>query len=450
MSTRALQDGMMLLGFRDPITDEWLAGGTVEFYSAGTLNAKDAWEDKDKSVAIQSVSLDSSGQAQVYFDGVYKFIVKNSSGTTKYTLDNLKYQARNTSTVTKTANYQATVDDDYIICDTDGGAFTITLAAVAGVVAPITIKNIGSSSNDVTVDGSGSETIDGAASQALTDAQSQQYITDGAQWFGAGIATGTTFTSTSLVAGANITFTENAGVTTVATVGGELIDVQVFIVDDTWNKPSGCNAVEVICSGAGGGGGGSVSPTTGYNFSGPGGGGALVYGYIPSGLGATETITVGAGGIAGDTGGSDGGSGGDASFGTHAIAKGGGAGNGRVSATAGVEVPGFGGIRLSCTVPTVGYAVSGGGAVGATMGSTVDGLGSDAVYFGGVGSSPLSSGAHASLNQYVVAVTSLSNINASNPVALGDGGVGVVVGSAGAALEGGAGLGGIVIVKSYT
>lgn len=274
MSTRALQDGMMLLGFRDPTTDAWLAGGSVEFYSAGTLNAKTAWNDKDKASAITSVTLDSSGQAQVYFDGVYKFIVKNAAGTTKYTLDNLKFQARNTSTVTKTANYQATADDDFILCDTDGGAFTVTLAAVAGVVAPITIKNIGSSSNDVTVDGSGAETIDGSATQTLTDAIQQQYVTDGVQWYGSGLGSGTS---------------------------GLLLGVEVFTSSGTWTKPSGTTSIEVWVVGGGGGGSGIASSATGGGSG--GGGGGATYKRFTTGIGTTETVTVGTGGAGGTSGG---------------------------------------------------------------------------------------------------------------------------------------------------
>jgi len=224
MSTRALQDSMMLLGYRDPTTDEWLASGTVEFYSAGTLNAKNAWEDKDKASAITSVTLDSSGQAQVYLDGVYKFIVKNAAGTTRYTLDNLKFQARNTSTVEKTANYQATADDDYILGKTDGGTFTITLPPVSTAVAPITIKNTGSSSTVLTIDGSDSETIDGVASQTLADGGSQQYVTDGVQWYGAGVSTGIAYTSTSLLFGTTITATVGGSSTSLEATGVEATD----------------------------------------------------------------------------------------------------------------------------------------------------------------------------------------------------------------------------------
>lgn len=224
MATRAIQDPLQILGFRDPTTDAVLAGGSVEFYAGGTTNAKEAWEDKDKLTAVTSVTLDSAGQAQLYFDGTYKFIVKNAAGTTRYTLNNLKYQARNTLTKTITADYQCTAEDDYILVNTDGGAVTITLLAVAGVVAPITIKNIGSSSLNVTVDGSGAELIDGAATATLADNTSQQYVTDGIQWYGAGIATGNIFTSTSLVFGTTITGTEAAGITTLEATGVESTD----------------------------------------------------------------------------------------------------------------------------------------------------------------------------------------------------------------------------------
>lgn len=87
---------------------------------------------------------------------------------------------------TKTAAYTATCADSTIYCDSSGGAFTVTLPAVA--TAPqgkrYTIKKYDSSANAVTVDANASETIDGATTYSV--ATQYEYVTienSGAAWF---------------------------------------------------------------------------------------------------------------------------------------------------------------------------------------------------------------------------------------------------------------------------
>lgn len=93
--------------------------------------------------------------------------------------------------------------------------------------------------------------------------------------------------------------------------------VQVFTSSGTWNKPAGLRyvIVELVGGGAGGEGDGSESS----DFSGDGGGaGGYARKLIPVGdLGASETVTIGAGGA------SDWGAGGASSFGSHCSANGG-------------------------------------------------------------------------------------------------------------------------------
>ena len=74
----------------------------------------------------------------------------------------------NTTRVTTT--YTATVHDHMLFADTDGGAFTITLPA--GVEGQhLRLTNVGTSGNDLTVDGDGGETVMGAATQDLSDGE---------------------------------------------------------------------------------------------------------------------------------------------------------------------------------------------------------------------------------------------------------------------------------------
>ena len=95
----------------------------------------------------------------------------------------------------------------------------------------------------------------------------------------------------------------------------------VFTSSGTWTKPAGLADVKIRVLGGGGGGatGTNQTPTGG---TGGGGGYAEEYLNAPA-IGATETITVGAGGNGGSGGSGGGGSGGTSSFGSFVSATGG-------------------------------------------------------------------------------------------------------------------------------
>lgn len=69
-----------------------LAGGKVWTYEASSFTPKSLWLDRDKtSVASNPVVLDGQGRANVYADGIYKFVIQTSAGLAVRTMDDMAY-----------------------------------------------------------------------------------------------------------------------------------------------------------------------------------------------------------------------------------------------------------------------------------------------------------------------------------------------------------------------
>ncbi|WP_406168867.1 hypothetical protein [Streptomyces sp. NBC_00996] len=103
------------------------------------------------------------------------------------------------------------------------------------------------------------------------------------------------------------------------------VDVQVFTSSGTWTKPTGAILVIAQVQGGGGGSGGCPATGAGQGAASPGGGGGeYARGtYKAADLGATESVTVGAGGSTGSASPGAGGNGGTSSFGSVITALGG-------------------------------------------------------------------------------------------------------------------------------
>jgi hypothetical protein len=89
------------------------------------------------------------------------------------------------ATITKTANYTASVGDYTILCNTTSGAITISLPPVSGCSGRIyVIKKISSATNNVTVAGYYTgDTIDGTTTKTIINQYSTLMIqSDGTQW----------------------------------------------------------------------------------------------------------------------------------------------------------------------------------------------------------------------------------------------------------------------------
>lgn len=91
--------------------------------------------------------------------------------------------------VAKTAAYTADLDDSYIICNANGGAFAVTLPSAtlfspAGFTRDLTIVKVDSSANAVTITAVGSDLIQGSATQTLDNQyDSMTLYSDGSAWY---------------------------------------------------------------------------------------------------------------------------------------------------------------------------------------------------------------------------------------------------------------------------
>lgn len=210
--------------------------------------------------------------------------------------------------------------------------------------------------------------------------------------------------------------------------------VQTFAASGTWTRPDGCLAVKVtVQAGGGGGGGADGGAGTAGNCSagaGGGGGGAAIK-FITIGLGSTETVTVGTGGLAGTaSGGGDGGAGNSSSFGSHCSATGGSGGGGRATITSSISSLSSGGVA----------GVGSGGDLNLRGASGSNGLG-----FGGTGISGNGGAAAMGGGNGIQAAGNSAGVAGVN----GGGGSGGATAASATDRAGGAGGDGYVIVEEY-
>jgi hypothetical protein len=87
--------------------------------------------------------------------------------------------------VTKTSNYTITTSDYVILCDTSGGAFTLTLPTVVSGQSFIIKDKVGTfETNNLTLARAGSEKIEGVAANRLLTANFGSYhiFNNGTDW----------------------------------------------------------------------------------------------------------------------------------------------------------------------------------------------------------------------------------------------------------------------------
>lgn len=206
-----------------------------------------------------------------------------------------------------------------------------------------------------------------------------------------------------------------------------------FTASGVWNKPLGARQVMAQVQGGGGAGGGATTATSG-NASMGGGGGAGGYAEVlldATAVASSVTVTVGNGGTG--VAAADGGNGQSSSFGAHCVATGGSGGEmrGNSNVAHGSEggAAGFGTVGAILLKGGSGHCSFGSGPLG------ISGNGGDA-HMGGGG-------------RGIKTITASESRTGLDGGSHGGGGSGGITSQGGAAIRGGHGAKGLVIVVSF-
>lgn len=232
-----------------------------------------------------------------------------------------------------------------------------------------------------------------------------------------------------------------------ASGGGGIVERQVFTGSGTWTKPGSGTIAVIELWGAGGGG--SSNNGGSYRASGGGGGGYNRRTILLSSLGATETVTIGAGGAAVNPS-ANGNAGGNSTFGSFLTAYGGGGGSS--SGTTDQAGAGGGG-QFSAGANGNTSATLGGRPTTQSGGSAVAGVGGDGDWGGGggggAGAASQSAGGHSIWGGGGGGSTGGSSVNGGAGGAAGSNGTAPGGGGGGSNGTSGAGAAGQCIVTVY-
>ncbi len=223
--------------------------------------------------------------------------------------------------------------------------------------------------------------------------------------------------------------------------------IQLFTGSGTYTPTSGMSYCIIETVGAGGGGGGASTTTAGINTGGGGGSGGYARAvFTAATIGASQTITIGAGGTAGDTSGSNGATGGTTTVGSLVSCSGGAGGFGLsfsgVKAVSQAGGAGGGTVTVTGQVGSADTSFGAGGAPG--MGTYL----TSGPQFGGIGGA----GGNSRLGQGAASPNLLGGFSSTatgGAGQLGGGGAGGGSADGGTGAAGGAGGAGYVIVTEF-
>lgn len=163
-----------------------LGGGLLYTYTTGTTTPKSVYTTSALSIAhANPVVADSAGRfAAIYMDGNYKFVLKDSAGSTIWTEDNVTGNSSSTRFGTTTSLATTTAIDStyanyHIRCTT---TMTLNLLLLATAGAGFVFSVINDGVGLVTIDPNGSEEINDASTLVLAPGGSCIVISSATEW----------------------------------------------------------------------------------------------------------------------------------------------------------------------------------------------------------------------------------------------------------------------------
>lgn len=316
--------------------------------------------------------------------------------------------------LSKSANYSAVANDNNAVIRFSAAA-TLSLPAAASAGSGwhcLVIADGGA----VIVDPNASETINGSATLTVPDGYSAVIICDGTNFR-------STKDSTTIPAAISSAISSITAVKSVVR--------KIFTASGTYTPTAGMVYCDIECVGGGGGGGGTTASSTNMQASAGGGGGGeyALKRATAADIGASKSVTIGAGGAGGAAGLNNGTAGGDTSVGTLCVAKGGSPGIGNNANSGSVGGDGGTGGTGDLLIPGGDGGDGGGGQL-----ITVD------TFSGNGGATKLGNGAKARRS---------TSADGRNGKSYGSGGAGGMDRNASAGRAGGNGAAGIVIITEY-
>lgn len=176
-----------------------LLGGKVSFYEDGTLTPKTVWLDRDKATpAANPFTLDSDGTAQLFGDGNYRIVIKDSAGAIQFDRSGINVvDYASSNTLTLSSNDYVSLDAAVTAIGSTPATLIITsvaFPALNNVTVPATLTLEFMNSGSVTIASGKLVTINSAFSallkpvftgsgKVLFTAGTVEYVAP--EWFGA-------------------------------------------------------------------------------------------------------------------------------------------------------------------------------------------------------------------------------------------------------------------------